>query len=386
MKRRSFLSQSSKTAAILAAGTAPAYLRSYAQKPEGKVGVALVGLGGFSEASIAPEIAKSKHVWFAGAVTSDPGGKGKEWAKQYGFPEKNLYTYDEMDKLADNPDIDFVHIVTPNGLHAEHSIAAAKAGKHVMCEKPMAVTADECRAMIAAAKDNDVLLGTSYRLHWEPHHQKLMEFTGKKTYGNPKSITTEFSWNRRDNKPWLLDKALAGGGAFFDTGVYTIQAGCYATGEAPISAVAHPTTTRDVYPEGVEETMSAILQFPGGAVMTARASYAYGNHLFTVAADKGTYRIEADASGSGRGSVFGQSGRGNVNGKRLEILRGGKIETIKFPDVFQLANLHDAFAESILNKTPFKADGEMGLRDIIITEAIYESVAQGGKEVPIVYS
>ena len=148
MKRRSFLSTSSKTATILAAGVAPASLPARAQKPEGKLGV---GRGGFFESAIAPDIEKSKLGWFAGAVTSDPGGKGKEWAKQYGFPETNLYSYDEMDKLADNPDIDFVHIVTPNGLHAEHSIAAAKAGKHVMCEKPMAVTADECRAMIAAA-------------------------------------------------------------------------------------------------------------------------------------------------------------------------------------------------------------------------------------------
>lgn len=136
---------------------------------EGKLGVALCGLGGFSKQSIAPELPLAKHVYFAGAITGD-AAKGQEWAQQYGFPKQNIFSYADMARLADCTDIQIVHVVTPNSLHAEHTIAAARAGKHVMCEKPMATSSEQCEAMIAAAQAADVLLGVNYRLQWEPHH------------------------------------------------------------------------------------------------------------------------------------------------------------------------------------------------------------------------
>ncbi len=121
------------------------------QREAGKLGVALVGLGGFSTDSIAPELASAQNVYFAGVVTGDPQGKGRKFAAQYGFPEKNIFTYEQMSQLAFNRDIDIVHIATPNGLHAVHAIAAIKAGKHVMCEKPMSTSSIDCQAMIDAA-------------------------------------------------------------------------------------------------------------------------------------------------------------------------------------------------------------------------------------------
>ncbi len=372
--RRSFLSTS--TLAFPAILGLNASVRAQSAQ-EGKIGVALCGLGGFSEKSIAPEIPTAKNVYFAGVITGDPQGKGKAWAKQYGFPEKNIYDYAGMAKMAENADIQIVHVVTPNGLHAEHSIAAAKAGKHVMCEKPMATSSAQCEAMIAAAKAASVQLGVSYRLHFEPHHVEMMRMAQEKTFGAVKSLSTEFSWKRGDNKPWLLDKKMAGGGAAFDTGVYPIQAGCYITGETPTHVSAIPVSTRDVYPKGMEETMCYTLEFPSGVVMQARASYAYGGHQFDVRAEMGTFSCVVPPAG---GSIFGQSANGKPNPKQV-VLPKNKI--FKQPDTLQLGVLLDEFAAAITEKRPFKCSGEMGLRDIRILEAVYASAAQGGSRVAV---
>lgn len=375
--RREFLAQVSKVGIGLAmAGVSlPSNLiANDNSSKKGKIGVALLGLGTYSRGAIAPEITFCKNVWFAGVITGDPQGKGKEWAKKYGFPEKNTYHYNQISEIKNNPDIDFVHIVTPNGLHAKYTIEVAKAGKHVLCEKPMAISSEECKEMIAACKKAGVLLGVNYRLHWEPHHVKMMELTNSKVFGNLKSIDVDFSWNRGDKKPWLLDKQLAGGGAFFDTGVYSIQAGCYLTNELPVRVTALPSTSRDVYPKGIEETMSAIFEFPNGTVLSSRASYACTSNSFNANCDKGSIVCVSD-------SQFGQSSRAIPN-KRSLILPDNSV--FKAEDTLQQAVLLDAFAESIVQKTSFKTPGEMGLRDILIAEAVYQS-ANSGKKVNIKY-
>ena len=151
--------------------------------------------------------------------------------------------------------------------------------------------------MIDAARQAGVYLGVSYRLHFEPHHRELIRLMKEKTFGPVKALTAEFSWRRGDNKPWLLDKKLAGGGTLFDTGVYPIQAACYTTGESPTHASGVPTTTRDVYPSGIEETMSFTLEFPGGAVAQGRASYCYGAHQLAVCCDQGMISCTAGTDG-----------------------------------------------------------------------------------------
>ena len=189
--RRSFL----KTAAFAAPAIVGLNSIVRAQTAnEGKLGVGLCGLGGFSKQSIAPELPQAKNVYLAGAITGD-AAKGREWAALYGFPEKNIFSYADMAKLAKAKDIAIVHVVTPNSLHAEHSIAAAKAGKHVMCEKPMATSATQCEAMIAAAQAANVYLGVNYRLHWEPHHVKAIEALRGGAVGDLSNGNYEFSWS-----------------------------------------------------------------------------------------------------------------------------------------------------------------------------------------------
>ncbi|GEP42145.1 Gfo/Idh/MocA family protein [Brevifollis gellanilyticus] len=353
---------------------------------EGKLGVALCGLGGFSKQSIAPELPTAKNVYFAGAITGD-AAKGREWAQQYGFSEKNIFGYADMAKLADNADIQIVHVVTPNSLHAEHSIAAAKAGKHVMCEKPMATNSERCEAMIAAAKAANVLLGVNYRLHWEPHHIKAIEALRNGAVGDLSNGNYEFSWGyangladpekRKNIKQWLLDPKMAGGGAMFDTGVYPVQAACYLTGKVPVSVRGFPTTRhKDFFPEGVEETMSFELLFDDGFQALCRASYSNNFHQCTTLGPKGSVEV---LPGLPQGSVYGQSGAGKPNAKRLVINK----KEVEAENTLQLATLLDEFAKSITTKTPFKADGAMGLRDIRIVEAIYASAKQGGAKVDV---
>jgi glucose-fructose oxidoreductase len=381
--RRSFL----KTAAIAApaiVGLNP-LVRAQAAN-EGKLGIALCGLGGFSKQSIAPELPTAKNVYLAGAITGD-AAKGREWAKQYGFPEKNIFSYADMAKLADAKDIAIVHVVTPNSLHAEHSIAAAKAGKHVMCEKPMATSSEQCEAMIAAAKAASVQLGVSYRLHWEPHHVKAIEALRNGAVGDLSNGNYEFSWgyagalsnpqSAATIKKWLLDPKMAGGGAMFDTGVYAVQAACMMTGKAPVSVRGLPTTRHpDLFPAGVEETMSFELMFDDGFQALCRASYSNNFHQCTTLGPKGAVEV---LPGQPFGSVYGQSGGGKPNAKRLVVNK----KEIEAENTLQLGVMLDAFAQSITGKAPFLCPGEMGLRDIRITEAIYASAKQGGASVAV---
>lgn len=340
------------------------------QRSQGKLGVVLIGLGGFSGASIAPEFASAKNVYFAGVVTGDPQGKGRRWAAKYGFPESNIYTYDQIPHLADNKDVDVVHVVTPNGLHCAHTLAALAAGKHVMCEKPMAISTHECQLMVDAARKANRYLGIDYRLHFEPHHVEMMRLAREKTYGPVVSLSTEFSWHRGKNKPWLSDIKLSGGGAMFDTGVYSIQAGCYIAGATPTAVTAFPTTVDPDYPSGIEEAMKVEFEYPGGITHEGRASYIAGKGEFIVHAEKGAF--------SCTGSSFSQSAGGRPAAKQLILPDGTKAD---IPDTLQLAVLHDHFAEAIRTGQPFLCPGEMGLRDLRILEAIYASASQGSKRV-----
>ncbi len=373
-------------AAMLAAGAAPAFVsHARADEPNKKLGMAVVGLGGYATRSVGPEIAACQHVRLAGVVTGD-AEKGRSWAKEHGFEQDAIYSYENFDTIASDDRIDFVHIALPNSMHAEFAIRAAQAGKHVMVEKPMAISSQQCEKMIAAAKQAGVLLGVNYRLHWEPHHVKATERLSSGIIGDLTNGNYEFSWgyaraltgpNKDNVKKWLLDPKMAGGGALFDTGVYPIQAACYLTGREPVAVRGFPATRHpDLFPEGVEETMSYELLFDDGFQALCRASYSQSFHQCTTLGPKGLVEILPGQ----KGSVFGQSGAGNPNPKRLFVNK----KEIELRQTLQQAELLDAFAVAINqgNKT-FQTPGEMGLRDIRIVERVYESAAKGGLKVCI---
>lgn len=384
ISRRRFTRNSVVT--MLAAGVAPAITgRASAGEPNKTLGLAIVGLGGYATASIAPEISSCQYVRLAGVVTGDVE-KGKSWAQEHGFEKDAVYNYAGFDKIANDDRIDFVHIALPNSMHAEFAIRAAKAGKHVIVEKPMATSSQQCEEIIAAAKQAGVLLGVNYRLHWEPHHVQAIEKLADGAVGNLTNGNYEFSWgyaralmgkNKDRIKKWLLDPKMAGGGALFDTGVYPIQAACYLTGREPVAVRGFPTTRHtDIFPKGVEETMSYELLFDDGFQALCRASYSQNFHQCTTLGPNGSVEILPGQ----RGSVFGQSGRGNPNPKRL-LVNGKEIQ---LQQTLQQSKLLDAFAQAIQQgKKSFKTPGEMGLRDIRIVEGIYESAAKGGVKVDV---
>ncbi|MBB5395537.1 Gfo/Idh/MocA family protein [Mucilaginibacter sp. AK015] len=185
--RRDFIRKSSIGAGALIMG--PALSSLALTKPGKRLGIALVGLGSYSSGQLAPALQHTKNCYLAGIVTGTPA-KAVSWAKKYNIPQKNVYNYQNFDDIAHNPDIDIVYIVLPVSMHKEYTIRAAKAGKHVICEKPMALNAADCREMIAACKKANRLLSIGYRLHFEPHTLEVMRLGQKQIFGKVTKVDT----------------------------------------------------------------------------------------------------------------------------------------------------------------------------------------------------
>ena len=324
-----------------------------------KLGVALVGLGYYSTDLLAPALQMTDHCYLAGIVTGTPA-KAERWKQQYKIPDRNIYNYENFSSLADNPAIDVIYIVLPPSMHAEYSIRAAKAGKQVWCEKPMAMTAKECQDMIDAANQNKVQLTIGYRMHHEPNTQKIMRFAKELPYGKLKDLTAAAGYRESRTTHWKQKKEM-GGGAMYDMGVYPLNAARYSSGMEPIAVVARASTTRpEIYHE-VEETMEFDLDFPGGATAKCQTSFGKGMNDLHVNFQKGWYKLAPFQAYSG------------INGETSD---GIKLNE-RIPN--QQARQMDDDALAIRNKTRPLVPGEEGLRDIRIVEAIYRSVKEKKK-------
>ncbi|MFY0653580.1 MAG: Gfo/Idh/MocA family oxidoreductase [Cyclobacteriaceae bacterium] len=328
-----------------------------------KLGVALVGLGNYAGGQLAPALLETQNCYLAGIVTGTKS-KEEEWMKKYNIPKENVYNYDNYDDIKNNKDIDIIYVVLPNSMHAEYTIRGANAGKHMLCEKPMAVSVEECQQMIDACNKNKVKLSVGYRLHYEPHNKKVMELTKNKEFGDVRYVQAEFGFTIGDPKQWRLKKDLAGGGAVMDVGVYCIQAARMATGEEPIAISAQEFKTDPVKFKEVDETVTWQLEFPGGAVANSTTSYNLRTNEYLVVASEGKYGV---------GPAFGYGGlKGHING-----------EPMGFPQVREQALQMDAFAKNVMEDTQPIVPAELGLKDMKIVEAMYKSIANGGKRVEI---
>ncbi|SHG33564.1 Gfo/Idh/MocA family protein [Flagellimonas flava] len=329
-----------------------------------KLGIALVGLGSYSTYQLAPALMDTEHCYLAGIVTGTPE-KEQIWAKRYKIPTTNIYNYKNFDSISDNKDIDIVYVVLPNSMHAEFSIRAAKAGKHVICEKPMAMNVDECDAIIKACNDAGVKLGMGYRLHSEPYTQEVKRFVKEKTFGNVHYITADAGYRSRSNpNQWRLDKKLSGGGALMNMGVYAIQSIIYGTGENPISVTAQEYSTAPEYFKETDETITAQFEFESGAVGNIMTSHNIRANRLFASCDNGWFELDPAST------YIPLAGR-TSNGP-LDFLQESQQK-------LQM----DDFAKHILFDAPNRAPGDMGKRDMIIVEAIYNSIAEGGKRMPL---
>ena len=213
LPRRRFLGQSLVGVAGLGLGwtwTSSARAQEALRARGGrKLGFALVGLGGYAGGQLGPALRETKFCELRGVVTGDPGGKGRRWAQDYGFSETNVWDYNTMGRMADNPDIDVVYVVTPPGLHKRDVLAAAAAGKHVVCEKPMAVSVAECDEMIAACREAGVRLSMGYRLHFHPYHQSVKQLGSNHAWGGPVVMSGGFGYRMGSGYDWRVKKALA---------------------------------------------------------------------------------------------------------------------------------------------------------------------------------
>jgi predicted dehydrogenase len=322
-----------------------------------KLGVALVGLGRYSEGQLGPALQQTQHCYLAGVVSGNLE-KWDEWRTKYNLKDECLYRYDNFDGIANNSDIDVVYVVLPNSMHADFVVRAAKAGKHVICEKPMATTIEDCRRMIDACRNAGVKLSIGYRLHFDLFNKEMMHLGQDEVFGPVEKVILDDSM-KMEEWEWRLDGALAGGGPLMNNGVYCVQAAIYITGELPIAVKAEyaPVTNQKLF-KTVEEGIRWEMEFPSGKKAVCDSSYAKDGNLMRAEAKRGWFQLEPAYEYNGLKGVTSDG-------------------EMKFESINQQAAQMDDFALCIRNNTESKVPGEMGMRDVEIMMAIYESARTG---------
>ncbi len=328
-----------------------------------KLGVALVGLGGYSTGQLAPALQETEHCELRGIVTGSPS-KIPKWQQKYDIPDGNVYNYENMQTIANNDEIDVVYIVLPPGLHAVYAMVGARAGKHVWCEKPMAMNPQQCQNMIDAAKENGVQLTVGYRMQHEPNTRTIIRYGEEEVYGAVKSVDTGAGYNGRHSLGSWRRVAAMGGGALYDMGVYPINAARYATGMEPVAVRGRQWSEREIYDQ-VDEFTEFELKFPGGVIAKGETAFGKSTNYLNVKCADGSYSLQPFQSYHG---VRGKTS----DGKTLQPCRCNQ-------QALQMDN--DALA--IKNDQPPIAPGEEGLRDIEIVKAIMESSRKGREWIKI---
>src|ERR1035438_469636 len=261
-----------------------------AQTSEKKTGYAVIGLGriaGHFMAGVRNSINSQ-----ITALVSGHRDKAERIATEYGISTNSIYSYEDFDRIAENKAVDAVYVALPNSMHCEYTIRAAKAGKHVLCEKPMATNVADCESMIAACKAANVKLMIAYRCHYEPTNLKAVKLIRDGALGQVQAVESSFGFNIRPGE-WRLSKKLAGGGPLFDVGIYSLNACRYLTGEEPEDITAYASVLdHDGRFNEVEENVSWTMRFPSGIVASCCTTYgAPMEGFFRVHGSKGWLEV-----------------------------------------------------------------------------------------------
>ena len=377
--RRNFLRKAGLGAAIAAITQPVAAFPSIkpditAMQPDEnkKLGFAIVGLGKYATEQIMPNFKACKHAKLTALVSGTPD-KARKLAEEYGLNPKNIYDYQNFDSIKDNPDVDIVYIILPNSLHAEYTIRAAKAGKHVLCEKPMANSVQDCQRMMDECQKAKRRLMIAYRAQYEPFNLNAIERIRKGELGKIGIITSDHGRlvkpNEENADTWRVVKKMAGGGPLMDIGIYAVNATRYQTGEEPVEVTAQQfSSPNDPRFKEIEENIVFTLRFPSGVLATCTSSYNYESvKRFRVFGEKGYLDLDPATDYKEHTMHIGN--------------KDGELK-VKLDEGNQFAAQLDHMAECVLhNKTP-KTPGEEGLKDVRIMLAIYEA-AEKGKAVKV---
>lgn len=324
--------------------------------------VAIMGLGSYGT-RVAEAMQSCKKAKLVGAISGTPS-KLKDWQSKYKIPEKNCYNYNTYDRIKDNPDIDAVYVITPNALHREHVISVAKAGKQVICEKPMSVNAKDGQEMIDACRKANVKLLVGYRMHFEPKTLEIVRMRKNGELGKILFFQGLSGFTIGDPTQWRMKKELSGGGAMMDIGIYSINGARYMIGEEPVWVTAQETKTdTQKFKKGIDETIQFQLGFPGGAVASCLSTYNMNNlDRFFITGQQGFAELYP---ATGYGPIQGRTSKGEL----------------KHPHVTHQTVQMDEMAAIILEgKQPvIPVDGEEALKDLKIIDAIYLACETGKK-------
>lgn len=335
--------------------------------PDKRIGFAIVGLGRLAVNQILPAFAKSHHARPVALVSGDRN-KALRLARQYGIADQAVYDYRSFDQLADNPAVQVIYIVLPNSMHLEFTVRGARAGKHILCEKPMATSVADCQQMIDACKKADRHLMIGYRSQYEPNDLALLQMVRDQGFGTLREFISGNGQNQGDPEQWRLKKAMAGGGPLPDVGIYCINAARFLSAEEPIEVIGHIfTTPGDIRFREVEESAHFILRFPSG--FTATCSCSYSSH------DSKFLRLQGATGWAEMDPAYEYTGLKLRTGRLID--GNNVVQEFGIDSGDQFAKELDHMAQCVLTNTRPHTPGEEGMQDMRIIDAIYRSAREG---------
>lgn len=326
-----------------------------------KIRYAVVGLGWFAQAAILPAFTNAENAELVALVSDDPTKLAEIIQKNPGV--QRTFSYAEYDDLLSSGLIDAVYIALPNHLHCDYTVKAAKAGIHVLCEKPMAVTPEECEKMIEAANDNKVKLAIAYRLHLEEANLQAIETVRSQKLGEPRIFNSLFAQQVEEDN--IRTQKEKGGGVLDDLGIYCINAARYLFQAEPLEVFATSASKDEARFSEVEEMTSVIMRFPNERIATFTSSFGAASvSTYQIIGTKGDLRVEPAYSWQGE--------------IKHVLTINGETQEHTFEPHDQVAAELIYFSDCILQNKDPEPSGIEGLIDVQIIQALYNSIETGG--------
>jgi len=338
----------------------PLASRSGAPPPGRRIRYAVVGLGHIAQTAILPAFAHAQQNSALAALVSDDRQKLRKLSRRYGVPR--VCGYEDIDELFESGEVDAVYIALPNSMHREYTERAARAGLHVLCEKPMAVTAEDCERMIAVTRRNGVKLMIAYRLHFERADLEAAAMAHSGTLGDLRFFTSNFSMQVAPEN--FRSSRKLGGGPLYDIGIYCINAARSVFAAEPVEVLATAITRRDHRFKEVPETVAVVMKFPLERIASFICSFG--------GADRSAYEIVGT-----KGSITLDPAYEYARGVRYALRLGKHVREKHYEKSDQFAPELIYFSNCVLHGLEPEPSGEEGIADVRVIEALNRSIETG---------